>query len=200
LAIGDIVQLRTEVAFGQILSLSAFHFVALTNTATWADRIADKWVDDVATFFTAMLSPDCSHGQVELHDVIGNEHHRTFIDIIPPVMGGLGGAAAPGQVAAKVTWYPGGSHRSQRGRTFLGGVAADQIENARRINGDVDTLIRAWADTMLSLWGPSGTESGAQLVILSRQIDGAPRSPVVGLPVLEYNVPSIIGTQRRRLL
>lgn len=200
MAIGDIVQLRTEVAFGQILSLNQFHFQSLTAVTTWADRIADKWIDDVAPFFTAMLSPDCSHNQLELHDVIGSEHHRTFIDIIPPVMGGLGGAAAPGQVAGKVTWYPSGSHRSQRGRTFIGGIASDQIENARRINSAVDSFMRAWADTMLSLWGPSGTEAGARFVVLSRTLDGVPRSPLVGLPVMEYNVPNIIGTQRRRLL
>lgn len=200
MAVGDIVQLRTEVSFGQILSLNSFHFQAQVSTPTWADRIADKWIDDVAPFFAAPLSPDCSHNQLELHDVIGSEHHRNFIDIIPPALGGLGGAAAPGQVAAKVTWYPEGSHRSQRGRTFLGGVAADQIEGARRINSAVDTLLRAWADTVLSLWGPDGTEAGARLVILSRTLDGVERVPVVGLPVIEYNVPSIIGTQRRRLL
>jgi hypothetical protein len=200
MAVGDIVELRTEINFGQILSINNFHFRAKTSTPTWADRIADKWIDDVAVFFTAFLSPDCTHTQVELHDVIGSEHHRTFIDIIPPIAGGLGGAACPGQVAAKITWYPDGSHRSQRGRTFLGGVAADQIDSARRINGAVDSFIRAWADTLLGLWGPSGTESGAEFVILSRQLNGAPRSPVVGLPVLEYNVPSILGTQRRRLL
>lgn len=200
MAVGDIVQLRTEINFGQILSINALHFQALTSTPTWADRIADKWVDDVSSFFVAMLSPDCTHPQVELHDVIGSEHHRTFIDLIPAPVGGLGGAACPGQVAAKVTWYPEGSHRSQRGRTFLGGIAADQIEGSRRINSAVDSFIRAWADTVLSLWGPDGTETGARLVILSRTLDGAPRSPVVGLPVMEYNVPSILGTQRRRLL
>jgi hypothetical protein len=199
-AVGDIVQLRTEVSFGQILSINSFHFVAKTSTPTWADRIADKWIDDVAPFFTAMLSPDCEHVQLELHDVIGSEHHRNFIDIIPPVAGGLGGAALPGQVAAKVTWYVAGSHRSQRGRTFIGGIAADQIDSSRRINGAVDSFLRAWADTMMSLWGPDGTESGAQFVILSRQLDGAPRVPLVGNPVIEYNVPSILGTQRRRLL
>jgi hypothetical protein len=199
-AVGDIIQLRTEVSFGQILSLNSFHFQAQVSTPTWADRIADKWIDDVAAFFAAPLSPDCLHSQLELHDVIGSETHRNFIDIVPPVAGGLGGAAAPGQVAAKVTWYPEGSHRSQRGRTFLGGIASDQIESARRINSSVDTLLRAWADTVLALWGPDGTEAGARLVILSRMLDGVARDPVVGLPVIEYNVPSIIGTQRRRLL
>jgi|ERR1700675_815579 len=199
MAAGDIVQLRTEVAFGQILALSSLHFIAKTSTATWADRIADKWIDDVAPFFVAFLSPQASHGQVELHDVIGSEHHRTFIDIIPALTGGLGGDAAPGQVAPKVTWYVDGSHRSQRGRSFLAGIAADQIDGARRINGDVDTLMRAWADTVMGLWGPSGTESGAQLVILSRQLNGAPRVPLVGNPVIEYSVQSVLGTQRRRM-
>lgn len=200
MAVGDIVQLRIEVHYGQILALCALHFQALTSTTTWADRIADKWVDDVAPFFVAPLSPGAEHGQVELHDVIGSEPHRTFIDIIPPLAGGLGGDPCPGQVAAKVTWYPEGSHRSQRGRTFIGGIASDQIENSRRINSAVDSFLRAWADTVMGLWGPSGTEAGARFVILSRTLDGSPRVPVVGLPVMEYNVPSIIGTQRRRLL
>lgn len=200
MAVGDIVQLRTEVAFGNIRCISNFTFQALTSTPTWADRIADKWIDDVADFYVAFLSPDAVHDELELHDIIGSDPHRFFIDIIPPKVGGLGGIASAGQVCAKVTWYPEGSHRSQRGRTYLGGVAADQIPGQRFISDDVRTLINAWAGTVMALWGPDGTESGARFCILSRQLNGAPRVPVVANPVMEFGVPSIVGTQRHRLL
>lgn len=200
MAIGDIIQLRTEVAFGQIRCISNFTFAALTSTPTWADRVADKWIDDVADFYVAMLSPDCVHDQIELHDIVGSDPHRFFIDIVPPKLGGLGGIACPGQVCAKVTWYPEGSHRSQRGRTYLGGIAADQVEQQRRLKEGPDTLIRAWADTLMGLWGPDGTESGARFCILSRQLNGLPRVPPVANPVMEYSVPNILGTQRHRLL
>jgi len=199
-ATGDLMALRTGVHFGGIRAINNFGFVSLTDDDTWMGRVADVWIESVAPFFVAPLSSDCEHDQLEIHSVYPDDFTVVFRDDLGSVPGGLTGAPVPGQVAAKITWYVDGSHRSQRGRSYIWGVPNDNIVGARRLDGDLDTLLRAFADTMLATWGPGGTESTAQFVILSRQLDNAPRAHPVGNPVIEYNVPNILGSQRGRLL
>lgn len=199
MAEGDIVVIRMETAFGQCLALSNFCYVATTSDPTWDERIVDVWIDSVLPFYVAMLSPDASVSQFEVHAINYDLTGEFFRDVDPPQVGGYGGVAAAGQVAAKVTWYPEGSHRSQRGRTFIGGLAYDSIESARRITGGFYDLCAAWAATMMATWGPDGSEGTARFAILSRQIDGAPRAEPVALPVMEWAIPSVLGTQRNRL-
>lgn len=198
--IGDIVAIRMETAFGAIDSVNNFCYLSVTDDPTWDERIVDVWIDSVLPFYVAMLSPDASVFQFEVHAINYTLTGPFFRDVVPAQVGGFGGTAAPGQVAAKVTWYPDGSHRSQRGRTFIGGIGIESIFGARRLTDDFTTLCRAWAETMMATWGPDGTEGTARFSILSRQIDGAPRAEPVALPVVAYSLPNIIGTQRRRLL
>lgn len=197
---GDITVIRMETSFGQIDAISNFCYLALTDDPTWDGRIVDVWIASVLPYYVAMLSPGAEVAQFEIHPIKPASDIVVFRDVDPPQVGGFGGDPAPGQVAAKVTWYPDGSHRSQRGRTFIGGLAGDSIRESRRITDDFDTLARAWASQMMYQWGPDGVEGTARFSILSRFIDGAPRSEPVALPVMEWNVPNIIGTQRRRLL
>lgn len=200
MATGDITSIRLESDFGQIGSVNYFCYLSLTDDPTWEGRIVDQWIDEVLPFFCAMLSPDVVVSQMEIHPIIPVGGSIVFRNVIPNQVGGLGGAAASGQVAAKVTWYPDGSHRSQRGRTFIGGVANDMLDSSRRVGGDLDTTMRAWASKMMELWGPDGTEGTARFSILSRSIDGALRPVPVALPVMAWAVQSILGSQRRRLL
>ena len=200
MSVGDIMTLRTKVAYGNILAISNLCFVSTSEDPTWDERVGDVFVEDIAPFYMAMCSPDASFIQYDIHTIVGLHPDHDHIDVDPPVAGGLGGAAAPGQVAAKITWYPEGMHRSQRGRTYIGGVANDQIADHRRLSDDVITLLNAFAAEMLATWGIDGTESTARFSILSTVLDGAPRAVPVGLPVIEWNPVSVIGTQRRRLL
>lgn len=200
MAVGDITTIRIQTDFGNIGAISNFCYLSLTDDPTWDGRIVDVWIDNVLPFYVAMLSPDASVPQFEIHPIIPESDLVIFRDVIPPQVGGFGNEPAPGQVAAKVTWYPDGSHRSQRGRTFIGGLANDSIFNSRRLTDGFTTLCAAWADTMMATWGPDGTEATARFSILSRFIDGARRSVPVALPVVAWAIPNIIGTQRRRLL
>jgi len=197
---GDITSIRVETDFGQIGSVNYFCYLSLTDDPTWDGRIVDQWIDEVLPFWCAMLSPACVVSQLEIHPIKPASGHIIFRNVIPNQVGGLGGDPAPGQVAAKVTWYPEGSHRSQRGRTFIGGMANDKLDSSRRVGGDLDTTMRAWASKMMELWGPDGTEGTARFCILSRHIDGTARSEPVALPVMAWAVQSILGSQRRRLL
>ena len=192
---GDITVIRMETQFGQILALSNFCYLALTDNPTWDDRIIDVWIDSVLPYYVAMLSPGAEVTQFEIHPINYEHSGSVFRDVVPPQVGGYGSDPAPGQVAAKVSWYPDGSHRSQRGRTFIGGLAGDSIENSRRITGGFYDLCAAWAEQMMYQWGPDGVEGTARFSILSRFLDGSTRADPVALPVMEWNVPSIIGTQ-----
>ena len=200
MATGDITSIRVESDFGQIGSVNYFCYLSLTDDPTWAGRIVDQWIDEVLPFWCAMLSPDAVVSQLEIHPVLPAGGSIIFRNVVPPQLGGLGTGAAAGQVAAKVSWYPDGSHRSQRGRTFIGGIANDMLDSSRRVGGDLDTAMRAWASKMMELWGPDGTEGTARFSILSRYIDGGTRSLPVALPVMAWAVQSILGSQRRRLL
>lgn len=199
-ATGDITTIRLETAFGQIDAVSNFCYLSLTDDPTWDGRIVDVWIDNVLPFYVAMLSPDCTVSQMEIHPIKPASDLVVFRDVVPPQVGGFGNEAAPGQVAAKVTWYPAGSHRSQRGRTFIGGLANDSIFGSRRLTDGFVDLASAWAGQMMAFWGPDGTEATARFSILSRFIDGAARAEPVALPVMEWAVPNVIGSQRRRLL
>lgn len=200
MTVGDITTIRLDTEYGNIGAISNFCYLSLTSDPTWEGRIVDVWIADVLPYFVAMLSPDCSVSQIEIHPIIPSTGPTVFRDVVPAQVGGFGNEAAPGQVAAKVTWYPDGSHRSQRGRTFIGGLSNDSIFLQRRLTGDFITLCSAWATAMMAFWGPDGTEATARFSILSRFIDGAARSAPVALPVVEWAIPEIIGTQRRRLL
>lgn len=197
---GDITSIRVQTDFGQIGSVNYFCYLSLTSDPTWEGRIVDQWIDEVLPIWCAMLSPACVVSQLEIHPVIPVGGSIVFRNVVPPQSGGLGTTPAAGQVAAKVSWYPEGSHRSQRGRTFIGGIANDMLDSSRRVGGDLDTVMRAWATQMMNLWGPDGTEGTARFSILSRSIDGAPRPTPVALPVMAWAVQSILGSQRRRLL
>ena len=200
MAEGDITTIRIETDFGNIGAISNFCYLSLTDDPTWDGRIVDVWIDTVLPFYVAMLSPDCSVPQFEIHPIKPASDLVIFRDVIPPQVGGWGNEAAPGQVAAKVTWYVDGSHRSQRGRTFIGGLSNDSIFNQRRLTDDFTALCSAWAEMMMATWGPDGTESTARFCVLSRFLNGALRSEPVALPVVAWAIPNIIGTQRRRLL
>lgn len=199
MAVGDITTIRLETDFGFVGAISNFAYVATTSNPTWEGRIVDVWIADVLPFYMAMLSPECVVSQIEIHPILPVGGHTVFRSVVPNQVGSLGTDATAGQVAAKVTWYPDGSHRSQRGRTYIGGIANDQIVGHRITSDDFDTLARAWASTMLAKWGEGGDEATARFGILSRFLDGAERASPVVLPVVRFDLPRILGTQRRRL-
>lgn len=112
-----------------------------------------------------------------------------------PVVGGAAGDCEDNAVAICYKLATGLAGRSFRGRTYIGGVPANKLDN-NRIALD---LLAAVNVGLNGLVGAGAVESGWSLVVLSRRAGGELRPFAVNTPVNAIlSTSQIAASQRRR--
>lgn len=102
---------------------------------------------------------------------------------------------APNNVAACVTLRTDLRGRAYRGRTYVGGIALGSIDN-QNLSSIAETAIN---DAFASLVATAQAER-VPLVIVSRQLNNAPRTTAAVTPVTSASLrDSVLDSQRRRL-
>jgi hypothetical protein len=115
--------------------------------------------------------------------------------------GGTLGLAAgdpePNQVAQIVTWRTSLAGRAYRGRTYVPGLPDGAVSAGLITSGHLSG-VTTFVNTMLSTFGPAGSSTNFQLVIISRWLNKVERPTPVGTPVTVGVPRNIPGTVRRR--
>lgn len=155
------------------------------------DDIRDAWLDAWATASTAANWPaDHFFVSVEAYPA-GGGAAAGYSAIDPPVELG-DGESMPGEVALAVSHHV-DTVRGVRpvGRTYCGPVSTE-VAGPRPSPGFQNDTGYTW-----SVFHSAVVLLAATPVVISKFLDGAPRSPV-GLPIVRYSVDDAWDTQRRR--
>jgi hypothetical protein len=174
-------------------------FQAIDTTST-RDQLADA-------FKTAMVKSTAGGLLFPVTNNI-NSTRLTVRDVKPgtgalvernyaAVTGGSGGDPLPPQDACVFSLRTTLAGRSFRGRFYL-----PSLQETGQSSGKFDSsqlaILQAVAANLLAVFGPTGTDTKWQLVVISREAAGVPRVPPIGTPVTTILVRDIVYTQRRR--
>lgn len=113
--------------------------------------------------------------------------------------GGDTSGQIPQGITKAFTARSGLSGRSQRGRTFVVGLAADSLNAADKNLIAASTLADyvLWFDALIA--AVHAANAAWTLVVISRAHNGAPRSPGITTPITSYGYAnSFVDYQRRR--
>lgn len=111
------------------------------------------------------------------------------------VVGNLTTQSLPQNVAAVVGFVTALRGRAHRGRVYVPGLCADQVnESGTIVTGTGTNLVNAFANL-----DDVETATGLTHCVLSRQLNNQPRNPGVATPVTAYTMALAVDSQRRRL-
>lgn len=115
------------------------------------------------------------------------------------VSGTSGVDSLPPQCAVLFSLYTGTKGRSYRGRFYRPGIAEDQTGHGVLSAGMV-TSMQTIAAQLMAVFGPSGSDTHWQLVVISRFLNKVKRATPVGTEVDAIALDTYVRTQRRRVL
>lgn len=157
--------------------------------STLATAVA-TWVTD---FLAPLLSDDWSATRVRAVDLGSATGFVASANI--GATGGVAGESNPNNVAACVSLRTAQRGRSGRGRNFVPGIPGSVVT----LNTLDPTFIADLISAYTELIGAGTFVTGWQLVVLSRQFEGAPRAEGIGIPVTEaIMVTNFVRSMRSR--
>ena len=202
MAAGDLAEvvLLSEDDQNSSRYINTFGFKALTSGATragLATAFHDAVVKTADGGIFRLLSQHVSSAELEVIDVVPKTG-ATVISTYTRVAGAnTSGDMLPPQDAMVVSWRTGLAGRSFRGRTYLVGLD-ETNQNHGRIASGMMTLIAAFVTQMLAVFGPSGSNTDWQFVVISRFNAKVKRATPIGTPVTDATTSDILRSQRRR--
>lgn len=110
-----------------------------------------------------------------------------------PIVGTRGGSVSPANVTVAIKWLTGLRGRSYRGRTYVVGVAKDDVTGDTVTNtylGSLNDVFQGFLDLDIADW---------EFVVASYFNDGAWRTTGVITPVTGVAINPVVDSQRRRL-
>lgn len=197
MAVGDLATLKLFIIGPQALSECGLGFQSKTAASNWRDLLATDFRTAIVPTWMACLGFNVACREITVADVVPGTG-LDIIHVLSPEPHGTGGTfEAPPQLAYLISWYSDFSGRSKRGRNYLYGLPSDQIHQAEW-DSDANTAVGSLVAAIMGRYGPAGTSSLAQFVIVSRVVDGAPLAVPEAVPVTTPSYSSVIRTQRRR--
>jgi hypothetical protein len=169
-------------------------------SATTLDLLGSSLVSWFQTYLAPLLSTQIQLRIVRVRDLttvngVGVEHSSGL-----PSGGLINTASVPNNVAIAVKHSTGLTGRSFRGRSFVPGLAAGDINVNTLLPDSLTALRNAFANLNVV-----SNVNGAVHVVLSKyhgvdsQGKPIPRATAIATPVLSYSVDPTVDSQRRRL-
>jgi len=153
--------------------------------ATWATN-----------YYMNHLSSDLTLEAIEVTDLTTTGGMGIVYTTGLPVTGGDTSGALPNNVAIAVKLASGLTGRSQRGRTFVPGIAAGALTADRQsINSTLQGLLIAAFEQLIS----DLIDAGVRLVVTSYFSGGAPRVTPQNTEITNPLVNTVLDSQRKRL-
>lgn len=152
------------------------------------------WENDTAK---AQRSQEITCIGVECRDISVQNSFVVSVAAIPPIAGTRGSPVLPANVTLAVSLRTPFAGRSFRGRTYWVGLSEGSVQGDFVIPAVAQGILAAVRELMEEVPQPLG----AQLAVVSRYANGAPRAIGVATPVTAVTlVDSRVDTQRRRLV
>lgn len=121
-----------------------------------------------------------------------------FIPLTGAIVGQRGGLPLNSTLAQVCTLRTGASGKTHRGRMYIGAMTTDTV-NQNRVTVTYQGFLNTMADSLITQFGPTGTDASIRLGIYSRVIGGSTPFTLAGWQQVSQIVPQpITGNQRRR--
>ena len=200
-----VYRLRTRgTLFGQRVEFG-MHFTRPPG-GTSVNSLIDGWEGLIMPSVVAATSASVNWDDVLVSDVAPTGAEQVLQALTQPMPGTQAGDCLPGQNAVLVAFKTGTKGRRNRGRFYLPGIAEASTTNAH-LSGAQLTAVQALAASLISHYGPGGSEPQWRLCIYS-PIDTTPPPPKpfkpktdeLVTPITTSQVDTVIRTQRRRTI
>lgn len=203
MSIGDLAEVTVHLDFGgadkfaNVFGFKAIHANAtLTNLATAFQTAVIKNTSGGllngtrAPYGSASLTArDVSPGTVAL---VEHTYTRVEGNVVTGTLGSLTNAIC-------LKWTSSVSGRSYRGRSYLTGWPSAEAVAGAWLSTPI-AAVNAFKTQMLAVFGPSGSDTNWQFVVISRFFNNAPRIPPIGTAIVAGLPDLTIRQQRRREL
>lgn len=183
---GEIVENVFHVLFAAGITVP-FMNLLMTDADTWdaSNMAAKRHLDSQLVKWRARDLTTQAGAVVEL-------------DLATPRPGAVSGVALPNHATIAISWRTGLAGRSQRGRSYLVGLADSSLDTtAQQITPAAATSYAAGWTALLAAINANVTRS---MVVLSRRHNGADRAVGVTTPITSAIFSDLyVDSQRRRL-
>jgi hypothetical protein len=171
-----------------------------------AQDLAGVWANNVVPTLVAATSADVNYNECIVSDTDPNGEESVHFAFGQPLPGALAGESLPNQNAVVIQLSTGQKGPRRHGRLYFPGITETASSNGF-VTGAQLTAIQAVGTTLISLFGPAGSNANYRLVVYS-PVDLTPPPPrkwkakeeELITPVTATRVDSIIRTQRRRAI
>lgn len=192
----NVVKLEAVLIYGGQYCENVYNYqLEVAPTAEIMEDLAAAFKASWNTNFKPAVPATCSLVMIRCTDLSSESGPAIEYTTGLPIVGTQGNPQLPNNVTFVVKWTTALRGRSYRGRTYHVGLAEDQVVGNSLGTGYDVTFGAIYAD-LISLFADVYP---AQLVVLSRYHNNAPRSSCVATPVLSAYVDTTLDSQRRRL-
>lgn len=176
--------------------VNVFHFQTAGGLDMSEAELLRDMLDEVysETWATSALAL-ASIARYEFRDMSTDVGAVINLPPASPIVGVAAGPLPEVQTNVVVSWRSGFAGRTKRGRSYVPGFNIGWLDG-QNISSGAAAAVQAWADTLIA----AATAAVRPLVIVSKQLNGVPRTAGVRTLVATAQVNPQIGTQRRRIL
>ena len=163
----------------------------LAGAQAFAQRTIDTWWAGLRP----ALANNITFREVYVTDLATQDGPVYLETVPPPTTGVVNTPSVPNNVAYCVTLRTPKRGRAFRGRSYVAGLAQGFVINSTIDNTALGFIAGAYSDWLVAL-----QSEDLELVVASRQLNGAPRAVGVGTPVFATDATdTTVDSQRRRL-
>ncbi len=161
------------------------------------EALCQAFIDDAQPKLLLLLSENALVSRVQVTTVTNHQEVPGLVDQVSQ-FGNIVSQTLPPNMAAIIHLPTNAPNAKHNGRIFLAGIP-EQGQDAGTLTGAQITLNQAFADELAIDLEPTAPQDAIFTpVVISTVLNGAPRIPPVGFPVLLPVAKSLVRQQRRR--
>lgn len=197
-ASGDLFQVTYQSLADGVTCENVIYYRALTPLVT--DAAIDAAAERFWLFASAFQAATITYSQMIIKRMTPIALDERIVFPVTTHAGAIGSNPLPNTVAAIFTLRTGTAGKSHRGRFYLPGVPqAFTPTGANTLNATGSAAAVAFANNLISEYGPSGASTALALGVYSRVIGGIHPFTLAGWQQVSHVDPQgVLGNQRRR--